>query len=204
MVSIPATDRADVAVVRTTVGVCIFLSIWAGAVIYGAASGFFARLYPPLIGPLVACGILLPSLIYFFTPALRAYFVRIGLYPLSVLHVWRIPAALLFFWYGAQGLLPTSFWILAGVGDLIAGCLALPLLRGQSDRRTYARIHVFGFFDFVIAVGTGLALTLIGDPLMEPIRHLPMALVPLFGVGVSGASHLIAFHLLWKSRPETS
>jgi hypothetical protein len=35
---------------------------------------------------------------------------------------------------------------------------------------------------------------------MAPIRDLPLALIPLFGVGISGASHIIAFHLLWTER----
>ena len=188
---------------RSTITALLFVTgmLWATAVAFGASSGFFRGLYPPLIGPLVALGILVPTIIYFASPALRAYFSDLGLFPLTVLHVWRIPAALLFFWYGAHGLLPPLFWILAGIGDFIAGLPALPLLRGPTDRAGYLRIHTFGFLDFVVAVGTGLTYTLLHDMRMAPIRDLPMALIPLFGVGISGASHLIAFHLLWKSRP---
>ena len=137
---------------------------------------------------------------YFLSPSLKAYFRTIGLYPLTVLHVWRIPAALVFFWYGAHGALPPVFWILAGSGDFLSGVLALPLLRGPANRSTYLSKHLFGFADFVVAVGTGLTLTLLHDPRMAPIRDLPLALIPLFGVGISGASHIIAFHLLWTER----
>lgn len=174
--------------------------IWALLVALAAQSGALSALYPPLIAPLVAAGIALPAFAYFASPTLRSYFAHIGLRPLTALHVWRIPAALLFFWYGAQGLLPPLFWILAGVGDLIAGLLAIPALRKGLDARAYGRIHGFGFFDFVVAVGTGLTFTLLQDPRMAPIRELPLALIPLFGVGLSGASHLIAFHLLSKGR----
>ncbi len=187
-----------------TAALAAFAAVWAGAVVIGAQSGFFAALYPPLIGPLVAAGIFVPTVAYFLSATLRRYFGKIGLFPLTVLHIWRIPAALLFFWYGAQGLLPPAFWLLAGIGDLIAGIAALPLLRGPVSRQSYWRIHSFGFLDFVVAVGTGLTFTLLNDPRMDPIRHLPLALIPLFGVGISGASHLIAFDLLWASRDRHS
>jgi len=93
--------------------------------------------------------------VYFLSPALKAYFRTVGLYPLTVFHVWRIPAALVFFLYGAHGALPPVFWILAGSGDFLSGVLALPLLRGPVARRTYLSKHLFDFSDFVVAVGTG-------------------------------------------------
>lgn len=181
-----------------TVILAVVAAMWATVVVWAAESGWLASLYPPLIGPLIALGIALPSAAYFTLPILRRYFAAVGVYPLSVLHVWRIPAALLFFWYGVYGQLPLMFWVLAGVGDLIAGIKALPLLRGPGTRDFYLGLHRFGFADFVVAVGTGLTFTLLHDPLMATIRHLPMALIPLFGVCLTGAAHLIAFDLLRK------
>ena len=173
---------------------------WGSLVAVAASSGFLRSLYPPVIGPLVGLGIALPVIVYFSSSALKAYFRTIGLYPITVFHVWRIPAALVFFWYGLHGVLPPAFWILAGVGDLLSGVFTLPLLRGPASRNTYLSKHLFGFADFVVAVGTGLTLTLLHDPRMGAIRDLPLALIPLFGVGISGASHIIAFHLLWSER----
>jgi hypothetical protein len=46
------------------------------------------------------------------------------------------------------------------------------------------------------AEGTGLTFTLLLDFRMAPIATLPLALIPLFGVGISGASHLMAFDML--------
>jgi hypothetical protein len=181
---------------RVTMTLSLAGFAWLTLVTLAAHSGTLRQVPAPLIGPLVALGIVLPTLAYAALPVLRAYFATVGLFPLTVLHLWRIPAALLFFWYGAQGLLPPVFWILAGVGDLVAGCLALPLLKSPTDRSGYLRIHAFGFADFVVAVGTGLTYTLLDDPRMLAIRELPLALIPLFGVGISGASHLIAFDLL--------
>jgi hypothetical protein len=169
---------------------------WAAIVAWAAQSGRLAALEMPWVAALVAAGITLPVLGYATWPDLRVRIERLGLYPLTLLHVWRVPAALLFFGYGLAGALPPLFWILAGVGDFVAGLLAWGIRRQRHDPAAYRRIHRFGFADFLVAVGTGLAFTLLRDPRMAPIVELPLALIPLFGVGLSGASHLIAFDLL--------
>lgn len=196
------TTLAEPSRLRSTAPIAWTLAVvallWAAAVVLLATRGVFASLPMPFIALLVAAGIALPTLAYALSPALRQYVAANGLYPLTILHVWRVPAALAFFAYGMSGLLPPLFWILAGIGDLIAGLYAARLLVLPGSIGFYRRVHLFGFADFVVAVGTGLAFTLMQDPRMATITVLPMVLIPLFGVGISGASHLIAFHLLWK------
>jgi hypothetical protein len=126
----------------------------------------------------------------------RAYVEIIGLRPITVFHIWRIGAALLFFWYGAHNLLPPIFVLIAGWGDLIAGLLALAVTLLPESRNRYLVFEIFGFADFVAAVGTGLTMFLLHDPRMAGIQTLPMALIPFYGVGISGASHIMAFDLL--------
>ncbi|MFN7102509.1 MAG: permease [Pseudorhizobium sp.] len=172
------------------------LVLWLSAVIFGATSGYFSRLYMPLVAAIVAVTIIAPTLWYFLSASFRAVVERVGHHRIMLFHIWRIPAALVFFWYGVQGLLPPVFWILAGTGDLIAGCYAVYLAGRPESARTYWSFHGFGFADFIVAVGTGLTFTLLQDPRMEPIVLLPLALIPLFGVGISGASHLMAFDML--------
>lgn len=176
-------------------------ALWCLAVIVAAATGWLATIAPPLIAALVATGIILPTLWYARSPGLRALARHAGQRPILLFHIWRIPAALLFFAYGAAGALPPLFWILAGSGDLIAGSLAAWQARQPPSRRGYWRFHLFGFADFIVAVGTGLAYTLAADPRMAAIAQLPLALIPLFGVGISGASHLVAFDMLRSDRP---
>jgi hypothetical protein len=178
---------------RRLMGVII---AWAGVVIAGAQFGVFSALYMPLIAAIVAMTIVLPTLWYFASPALRVYADHVGHRPIALLHIWRVPAALLFFWYGAAGELPPLFWMLAGTGDFIAGSFAAYLMFRPESARRYLAFHIFGFADFAVAVGTGLAYTLLQDSRMAPIAVLPMALIPLFGVGISGATHLIAFDML--------
>jgi hypothetical protein len=71
-------------------------------------------------------------------------------------------------------------------------------------RSTYVAFHLFGLSDFIAALVTGLSVTLRGDARMRTIATFPLALIPLFGVGLSGAAHLIAFDLLRDRRIEQS
>ena len=173
--------------------------LWLMAVVAAERSGVLAELgrrFMPGYALLVALGIALPTLAYFSLARVRRAVDGIGLHAITLMHAWRIPAALMFFHVGLQGQLPTLFWVLAGVGDLLAGAYALTVAGRPRTREHYRRIHVFGFADFVVAVGTGLTFTLLGDPRMALLTTLPMALIPLFGVGLSGASHIIALRTL--------
>ena len=120
----------------------------------------------------------------------------IGLRRLTLFHVWRIPAGGLFLYYASSGELPLLFGLIAGVGDVLAGLGAATLFKRQATEIQLRRIHLFGFADFITAVGTGLTFTLLNDPLMVTLTTLPMALIPLFGVGLSGSSHIIVLSQL--------
>jgi hypothetical protein len=172
---------------------------WLVVVVWTSQNGVLAslgRTFMPGYAFLVAIGIATPVAAYFLLAPIRRAVDALGLRWLTMMHIWRIPAALLFFWHGAQGQLPTLFWVLAGIGDFIAGCLATTLWWKPATIERMRRIHIFGFADFIVAVGTGLAFTLLGDPRMALLTTLPMALIPLFGVGLSGASHIVALHAL--------
>lgn len=191
---------ADIRLVAAMASLALIL--WASAVIAAAQSGALGRLWMPSIAALVAAGIAVPTMLYAVLPGVRDLARALGLRTITAFHIWRIPAALLFFWYGLQGSLPPAFWILAGIGDLIAGSWALHVvLKPDATREDYRAMHRFGFADFVVAVGTGLTFTLLLDPRMQPIAELPLALIPLFGVGLSGATHIVAFHLIRQSAP---
>lgn len=178
------------------------LALWFAAVVAASQGGLLSalgRVFMPGYALLVALGIGLPVALYFNWPTMQRAVDAIGLHRLTLMHIWRIPAALLFFWYGLKGELPSLFWIVAGVGDLMAGIYAATLLWRAPSARLYRRIHLFGFADFVSAVGLGLIHTFLNDPRMALLTTLPMALIPLFGVGLSGASHIVALTQMLKS-----
>lgn len=170
--------------------------LWAALVTFGAGTGILATLHMPLIAAIVATTIVVPTLIYAASPRLQAYADTISHRSIVMFHIWRVPAALLFFWYGAKGELPPTFWILAGTGDFMVGSYAAYLMFKPESARRYWSFHLFGFVDFVVAVGTGLTFTLLQDPRMSLVAALPMALIPLWGVGISGTTHLVAFDML--------
>ena len=197
MQMLSTSERRDVPAVSLVAAIVT----WGVVVAVLAGEGAFARLIGPSFGILVVAGILVPTAIALGTKRGRRTVAALGLLPLTLLHVWRVPAALLFFSYGAAGLLPPAFWVPAGAGDFIVGLLAARVLTARPTLRFYWRFHIFGFTDFVIAVGSGLLHTLLlHDPRMQPITQLPLALIPLFAVGLSGASHLVSFKLLADER----
>jgi hypothetical protein len=182
----------------------VVTAVWLIAVIWTSRSGALGELglrFLPGFALLVALGIVIPVALYFAVPAVRSTVDGVGLHRLTLMHIWRIPAALVFFYYGLRGELPSMFWILAGVGDFLAGSYATTLLWRKPSIELYRRIHWFGFADFVVAVGTGLTFTLLQDPRMLLLTTLPMALIPLFGVGLSGASHIVVLSSLAKVKP---
>jgi hypothetical protein len=188
----PTPSRAAIAVLAAG-------ALWAAGVVWFAARGALIPLIGVQYALLVVAGIAIPTVIYAFVPAVQRLVDRAGLYWVTLIHVWRVPAGLLFIGYGLMGQLPPAFWIPAGFGDLLVGVYAARLLFRNGEVRYYTRFHLLGFADFVIAVGAGLVHTLMLDPRMAPLAALPLALIPLFGVGISGASHLIAFYLLGRA-----
>ena len=174
-------------------GLLIAVVLWGALVIAASATGVLGALgqhFMPGFAILVVIGIVVPTVSYFSFPSVRHAVDAIGLRRLTLFHVWRIPAGGLFLYYASSGELPLLFGLIAGVGDVLAGLGAATLLKRQATETQLRRIHLFGFADFITAVGTGLTFTLLNDPLMVTLTTLPMALIPLFGVGLSGASHI--------------
>lgn len=172
------------------------LVIWGVGAAIGSYFGLFSSL--PLNGfaALVVIGIILPVAIYYVSPGFRNYIQELPLNYLTVFHLWRIPAALVFFYYGSRQLLPSTFVRNAGWGDLAAGSLVFLVVVLPKSNWKYWGFHLFGLADFLIAVGTGLTFSLLQVPEMETIATFPIAMIPLFGVGVSGASHIMALDIL--------
>lgn len=180
-------------------GLLITVVLWGALVIAASATGVLGALgqhFMPGFAILVVIGIVVPTVSYFSFPSVRQAVDAIDLRRITLFHVWRIPAGGLFLYYASSGELPLLFGLIAGVGDVLAGLGAATLLKRQATETQLRRIHLFGFADFITAVGTGLTFTLLNDPLMVTLTTLPMALIPLFGVGLSGASHIIVLSQL--------
>lgn len=183
----------------------IALTLWGLAAVAATASGLAASLPIRLLPLPIVLLIAAPLLVYARSGAFRSYIHALDLRSLTLFHVWRVPAALAFFFYGAQGELPLWFVRNAGWGDLVAGTLA-PLAVFAVARVPrlafggFVAFHVFSVADFVVAVGTGLTFSLLGDPLMTTMKEAPMAIIPLFGVPLTGALSIMTLHRLATRR----
>jgi len=195
----PAGPGSDARVLRRS---ALAVVAWGAAVLVLSLSGSLGAIPLPALSVLIAAGIALPLLVVARSAALRRTVREVDLAHLTWFNVWRVPAAVAFFAVGAQGLLPARFVANAAWGDLAAGLLApvavlvAARLAASGRFRVYAAFHVFSFGDFLVAVGTGLTFTLLGDPLMRTLIDTPMALIPLWGVPITGAVSLLALHRL--------
>ena len=178
------------------------LAVWGTTIGVLSLTGALSWLPPLALGPLIAAGIAVPVVVVRRSPTQRRLLREVDLDHLTWFNVWRVPAAVAFFAVGAQGLLPARFVTNAAWGDLIAGVLAPVVVVAArhltARRRTgaYLTYHLFSLGDFLVAVGTGLTFTLLGDPLMRTLLDTPMALIPLWGVPITGAVSLLALHRL--------
>ncbi len=194
-----ALERAQRSLLRRWAAAVL---VWGAAVALLSATGVLAAVPLLALPALIAAGIAVPLVIVFRSPAQRRLVRDIDLAHLTWFNAWRVAAAAAFFLVGAQGLLPAPFVTNAAWGDLVAG-IAAPLvviatarLATRPRARAYLGFHLFSFGDFVVAVGTGLTFTLAGDPLMRTLLDTPMALIPLWGVPITGAISLLALRRL--------
>jgi len=197
------TSRPDAGVLWRWAAV---VTIWGALVGALSLTGGLSPIPLVVIPALVVAGIAVPLLVVSRSPEMRRIVREVDLAHLTWFNVWRVPAAIAFFAVGAQGLLPAQFVANAAWGDLIAGLLAPVVVLGaarlaaRARVRAYLAFHIFSFGDFVVAVGTGLTFTLLGDPLMRTLLDTPMALIPLWGVPITGTISILALHRLLNRR----
>ena len=177
------------------------LTLWGAAVFTAGYFGIFSNINTNWVPLLVIIGITIPVLVYYLNEDFRSYIWSIELKHLTIYHLWRIVAALIFFHYGSQNLLPTQFVINAGFGDLAVGLLVPIVLLLRENSSKYLAFHLFGMLDFAIAVGTGFTFNvLLNDPLMRNIISYPIVLIPLYGVCITGALSIMTLDRLLKSK----
>ena len=171
----------------------VLIAIWFAVTLALALSGTFIGIGAMQIAAHIGLSIAMPMLLYYTWPPFKNLINEITPYGLAYFHVWRIFAALLFFYHAQQ--LPPMFVERAAWGDLIAGILAIIVYLLPKRSYLIFGFHFFGLLDLILAVGTGMYLTLILDPQMSIITHLPLVLIPLLGVPLSAISHLMAFDI---------
>ncbi len=180
------------------------LTIWFISVLLSAWFGLYEQLSPSTLVIPIFAGIAIPLAIYFRSNAFQQYIRSIPLKHLTLFHLWRIPAGVSFLFYGSQGWLPETFARNAGWGDLAVGVLVPLVLMVPGGRGKYAAFHIFGILDFIVALGTGIIFALTLVPTMENIAQLPIVLIPMFGVAVTGSLSVMTLHRIGVEYVEES
>ncbi|MBU6342891.1 MAG: hypothetical protein KGS48_15465 [Bacteroidetes bacterium] len=157
---------------------------------------FFQSIPAPFFGITVILIMASLVLLYRYNAPFAAYSDAIPLKSIALFHAWRIFAGWLFL--ANTGALSQTFINNAAYGDILSGFLGLSVWVLGPTKRMYLIFNLLGTLDFITAVGTGLTLTILGDAGMGKILQLPLILIPLFGVPLSGITHIISLNRLWK------
>jgi hypothetical protein len=197
----PANPRLAGTLVYST------LAVWFLASVVLSLQGFFqggpARLPLP-VGLSVTVPILVFTTLYWFNASLRAFAHSLDLRAIVALNILRI-VGLDFLVSYAQGRLPAGFAFPAGLGDILTGLLAIPLILAMSGtpssntRKWFVAWNLLGLADLIVAVASGilhsgskLGLLAGHGPTTALITQFPRALIPTFLVPIYILLHLLA------------
>lgn len=198
----PPASPADAAFGTVERAMVATLTAWFLAVLGLGWFGVFGQLHHAAVGVIAVAALLGIVALYYLNRPFQAYVRSISFKHLTIFNVWRFPAGALFLYYGAHGLLPPLFVQNAAWGDILAACLVPVVLMLPESRGKYLWFQVIGFADFTLAVGIGLTLNLLDTPTMSNIAELPVCVIPLFGVPITGAVHIMMLdRLLLAGRP---
>jgi len=178
--------------------VTLVVVIWGLATFLLGYNGFFNLIPGPLFGAIVVLIITSLIIMYLFNEKFKQFSNSIPLKAIALFHVWRIFAGWVFLSY--VGVLSETFINNAAYGDIISGFLGLTVFVFGHTKLNYYIFNIVGSLDFVIAVGTGISLTILGDEGMAPIIQLPLIMIPLFGVPLSGFTHFVSLSRLMSMK----
>jgi hypothetical protein len=131
---------------------------------------------------------------------------------LALPHTLRV-VGVLFLIVMAQGHLPAAFALPAGLGDIAIG-VATPFVAQRLARATgrtgAVRFHMLGILDLIVAASIGFLLFGLVEvtPSTEPLRLLPLALIPTVPVPLALALHIVSLRRLriaaWPEEDQTT
>lgn len=191
---------------RARVPVLGLLAAWFGAAYALGAAGVFRAEDSELPLALVAAAVLPSGLFlaaYRLSAGLRAWVEELDLALVVGVQAWRvIGVSFLLIW--GLGVLPGSFAIAAGYGDVAVGILAMAAAllvarRAPGWRRAAWAVVALGLLDFLLAFATailsdtGRLLNFAGAPTADAMEALPLVLIPAFGVPFFTLLHVIAW-----------
>ena len=166
------------------------IALWFGAAIATSTAGLISL-------PLVLQFTLFPIILGFllsFTPQVKGIIKRIPTHWLVGLQVYRVAGGIFIYPFMVEGVLTREFAMIAGIGDILTGLLAIPVTLliiqdGQRWRWAFYAWTAFGILDLLVAMGIAGTFGFAAEG-MAP--NFPITAVPLFyGPPFSILLHLI-------------
>ena len=180
---------------RTTEAKVVWVIIgWALVSFYLGLTGLFTQMPRPIFGAVVIAIQTALIVAYFANANFQRFSNTFSLKTIALFHAWRIFAGWIFLAH--SNVLPETFINNAAYGDIVSGFLGLSVFVFGQTKLNHYIFNIVGLTDFFLAVGTGLYLTFSGEPKMESIIHLPLIMIPMFGVPLSGYTHFLALKKL--------
>lgn len=194
------------------------LGLWLVTVVLAAYVGVFGAgtKYSMSVPIPLGLAFLTPILVFLFwfrfSPQFREYALSRNPALLAMLHVERV-GGVTFLILLSKNLLPATFALPAGIGDIAIG-LAAPLiawqfLKAKQYSRTFVIWNALGIADLVIAVTTGVlssnanfGILAHGAVTTSLMGQLPMSLVPTFLVPLFVILHLISLAQARGQQPQ--
>ena len=190
-------EPAPPALAGTRLAIAVLLAVWFALVMWLGAGGAFVAPggTPPLS---ILIGVVAPLIVflagYGLSRRMRELVLAADLSFMMALQAWRF-AGIGFLALFTHGVLPGSFALPAGLGDIAIGATAPWLLLALKSRPGFAASKTFvvwnglGLLDLVVAIGTGalgsiLATGVAGEITTGPMALLPLVLIPAYFVPI--------------------
>jgi hypothetical protein len=187
--------RSAANAVRPRSGWDVSLLVWT-IVAAGAAILVPPPQAPPALRALfVVLPVVVFSLLLAGSASLRARLAELNPRWLVAAHGVRLAVGVAFLWLGQRRLVPWTFAVQAGTGDMIAGAGAIilaigfPKLDNPGGRWVLLSWNLLGVLDFVNVQRVVGTLSGRGDEFVA-MADLPMALVPYWGVPLLWSVHV--------------
>lgn len=178
--------------------IIIVLAVWLVSSILLGYAGVFQLLPGPVAGGAVAVFIAALLVLYFGNSGFRVSMDSMTLPQLTVFHVIRVGAGVLFFYYMAR--LPHAFAVTAAWGDLIAGVLAFGVILPARTKFYYYVFNLWGFADLINGLSLGMYFLIVGDVKIGFLLGLPLLPIPAFAVPVLLFSHFVSLRKLGRMK----
>ena len=177
------------------------LGLWTGIAAAVSAAGWLTIGQPPVIGVFVALPLVAAALFASSASGRRA-FMSLPLQLIVGLNICRV-FAIMFLLLAMQGRLSGPFPYSAGLGDIITGLAAIPLLRlmlrQEANAGAIRAWNAFGLADLVVAIGLGVMsadgslLQVFSAPGSAAMQHLPWSFVPTVLVPLYMIMHAVVW-----------